>query len=242
MIEQFPWTMYSSKLIKSIVHPLYAGIIDRSKAGHRLVLSEEPALLRFYLLVNEEDGVIVDAKFQAFGETILIGSAEIVCELLIEKNYAQAKRISAELVEKSAEDRPQKKGFPPESGSYINLVLDVLDGALIQCEDLPMPEEFLVTPVDLSDLKKGEYPNWAALTHNEKLGVIQEVLAHEILPYVQLDDGGVSIKELKNDIELTIKYEGNCTSCISSTGSTLSAIQQILRARVHPGLQVIPDL
>ncbi len=242
MIEQFPWTMYSSKLIKSIVHPLYAGIINEGKEGYRLCTSEEPGLLRFYLLVSEKDGVIIDAKFQAFGETLLIGSAEIVCELLIEKNYAQAKRISAELIEKSAEDRPLKKGFPPESGSYINLALDVLDGALAQCEGLPMPEEFLVTPVDLSDLKKGEYPNWAALTHNEKLGVIQEVLAHEILPYVQLDDGGVSIKELKNDIELTIKYEGSCTSCSSSTGSTLSAIQQILRARVHPQLKVIPDL
>ncbi len=242
MIEQFPWVKYSSKLIKSIVSPLYAGIIEMPKEGYRLCISEEPDLLRLYLLVKEEDGVIVDAKFQAFGETLLIGSAEIVCELLIEKNYAQAKRISAELIEKSVEDRSQKKGFPHESGSYINLVLDVLDQALAQCEGLPMPEEFLVTPVDLSDLKKGEYPNWGALTHTEKLGVIQEVLAHEILPYIQLDDGGVVIKELKNETELHIRYEGNCTSCISSTGSTLSAIQQILRARVHPGLHVIPDL
>ncbi len=242
MIEQFPWAIYSSKLVKSIVHPLYAGKIDKIKEGYRICTGDEPGLLHLYLLVNEEDGVIVDAKFRAFGETLLVGSAEIMCELLIEKNYAQAKRISAELIEKSAEDRPLKKGFPPESAPYINLVLDILDIALKQCEGLPMPEEFLVTPVDLSDLKRGEYPNWAALTHAEKLGCIQEVLAHEVIPYVQLDDGGVSIKELKNDIQLIIKYEGNCTSCMSATGSTLSAIQQILRARVHPQLEVIPDL
>ena len=154
MIEQFPWATYSTKLVKSIIHPLYAGKIEKSKEGYRLCTSEEPGLLRIYLLVNEADGIIVDAKFQAFGETLLIGSAEIACELLIEKNYAQAKRISAELIEKSAEDRPLKKGFPKEAAPYINLVLDTLDLALSQCEGLPMPEEFLVTPVDLSDLKR----------------------------------------------------------------------------------------
>jgi NifU-like protein len=105
-----------------------------------------------------------------------------------------------------------------------------------------MPEEFLVTPLDLSDLKKGEYPNWDTLSHEERIGIIQEVLAHEVTPYVQLDDGGVVIKELKNDLTLIIKYEGNCTSCISATGSTLSAIQQILRIRVHPQIEVIPEL
>ena len=247
MIEPFPWATYSAKLIKSILRPLYAGEITTLKDGFRLCASEEGSVsegyfLKFYLLVRESDGVIADAKFKAFGETPLIGVAEIVCELLIEKNYAQAKRMSAELIEKTLEDRPLKKGFPLESVSYINLALDTLDLALSQCEGLPMPEEFLVTPVDLSDLKKGDYPNWAALTHDERIGIIQEVLAHEITPYVQLDDGGVSIKELKNDLELVIKYEGNCTSCMSATGSTLSAIQQILRARVHPQLQVIPDL
>lgn len=247
MIEQFPWATYSSKLIKSIAKPLALGVLHKEKEEMRLVIGEEGSMLegncvRFYLLVDEEDGVIADAKFQAYGETLLIGAAEIVCELVIRKNYAQAKRISAELVEKSVEDRAQKKGFPPCASSYINLALDALDVALAQCEGLPMPEEFLVTPVDLSDLKKGEYPNWAALTHEERIGVIQEVLAHEVAPYVELDDGGVAIKELRGELSLVIKYEGNCTSCLSATGSTLSAIQQILRARVHPQIEVIPDL
>jgi NifU-like protein len=160
----------------------------------------------------------------------------------MQKNYAQAKRMSAELIEKSVEDRALKKGFPEGYASFINSALDVLDRALAGCEGLPMPEEFLVTPLDLSDLKKGEYPNWDTLSHEERIGIIQEVLAHEVTPYVQLDDGGVVIKELKNDLTLIIKYEGNCTSCISATGSTLSAIQQILRIRVHPQIEVIPEL
>lgn len=242
MISQFPWAMYSAKLNKAIEKPLHAGVIKEAKEGHRVCVGEEEGQIRISLLVKEEDGVILDAKFKAFGETVLIGALEIICELVVQKNYAQAKRMGAELVEKSVEERHIKKGFPAEYASYINLSLDVLDLALSQCEGLPMPEEFLVTPLDLSDLKKGEYPNWESLTHEERVGIIQEVLAHEVTPYVQLDDGGVVIKELKNDLTLIIKYEGNCTSCASSTGSTLSAIQQILRIRVHPQLEVIPEL
>jgi NifU-like protein len=218
------------------VAPDYAGPL---KTEHRLCIGEEGSLeqgnlVKFYLAVKEEDGLIVEARFQAFGETLLIGAAEILCELALGKNYAQAKRFSADLV--------INKGFPEDSASYINLAIDALDLALAQCEGLPMPEEFLVTPVDFSDLKKGEYPNWDALSHNERIAIIQEILAHEITPYVQLDGGNVIIKELKDPLILIIKYEGNCTSCISSTGSTLNAIQQILRARVHPELQVVPEL
>jgi len=236
MIERFPWALYSSKLVKSIVRPAHYGVL--SKDERRLVVGKEGGegnWVQFCMLVNEENGVIGEAKFQAYGETLLIGAAEIICELVIEKNYAQAKRISAELVEK------QVKGFPSEGASYIHLALDALDLALEQCEGLPMPEEFLVTPVDLSELKGGDYPNWAALTHTERLGYIQEIIAHEIAPYVQLDGGNVIIKELKNDLAVVIKYEGNCTTWISSTGSTLTAIQQILRAKVHPQMDVIAD-
>ncbi len=236
MIEEFPWATYSHKLIKSIREPEHAGNL---KTEHRLCVGEEGSyeqgsFIRFYLAVNEVDGMILEARFQAFGETLLIGAAEILCELAIEKNYAQAKRFSADLV--------INKGFPEDSASYINLALDAFDLALAQCEGLPMPEEFLVTPVDLSDLKKGDYPNWDAMSHSQRIGTIQEVLAHEITPYVQLDGGAVIIKELKDPVILIIKYEGNCTSCISSTGSTLNAIQQILRARVHPQLVVVPEL
>lgn len=241
MIQQFPWVTFSAKMIKSILRPVHAGELKTPYIGEE-GSGDNGSKVRFYLLVNTEDGVIQDAKFKAFGETLLIGAADIICELVMQKNYGSAKRISAELVEKTAEERSHKKGFPSEAASYINLALEALDLALAKCDGLPIPEEFLVTPVDLSDLKNGDYPNWAALTHVERIALISEVLTHEIAPYVQLDGGDVKIKELKNDIELTIKYEGSCTTCISSTGSTLNAIQQILRARVHPQLVVIPDL
>ena len=38
-----------------------------------------------YLLVDENDGVIADARFQASGQSALIGAAEAACELLIRR-------------------------------------------------------------------------------------------------------------------------------------------------------------
>ncbi|MCP4265610.1 MAG: NifU family protein, partial [Candidatus Brocadiaceae bacterium] len=63
----------------------------------------------------------------------------------------------------------------------------------------------------------------------------------EIRPYIELDAGGIQIHELK-DFELFISYEGACTSCHAATGSTLSAIQNILKSRIHPDLFVTPLL
>jgi NifU-like protein len=56
-----------------------------------------------------------------------------------------------------------------------------------------------------------------------------------------LDAGGVTVVNLINDKELLISYQGACTSCYSSIGATLSYIQQVIRAKIHPDITVVPD-
>ena len=67
------------------------------------------------------------------------------------------------------------------------------------------------------------------------------MIKNEIQPFIALDAGGVEVLEL-DGLEVKIAYEGACVTCPSATGATLSAIQEILRAQVHPGLEVKPDL
>ena len=73
----------------------------------------------------------------------------------------------------------------------------------------------------------------------EKFSIIEQVVQTEIRPYIELGPGGIQIIDLSNSHQLTIAYEGSCTSCHSATGSTLSAIQNILQAKVY---HEIPDL
>src|SRR5665647_2377855 len=97
----FPWTRYSKKLMAKLDRLRCIGFFTKEESEARdLRLAtaltgriEDGNALRIYWLVDKDDGIIVDAKFQAFGQSALMGAAEIACELMIGKNYDQARRI-----------------------------------------------------------------------------------------------------------------------------------------------------
>lgn len=247
-----PWIAYSKKLVLKIEHPKSVGFFteeDASSKQMRLVISQEGTLqegqcLIFYFLIDESDGVIADVKFQVFGDAILIGAAECASELLLRKNYDQARRMTADLIDKHVRDTPQIQAFPNHAASHLNRVLLAIDKAFEQCMDIPFAQTYTAPPMSLQ-ADDGQttfmYPNWKELSVEQKIAVIEEVIANEIRPYIELDAGGVQVLNVREDQEVIIAYEGACTSCYSATGATLDAIQQILRAKVHPELFVTPD-
>ena len=251
-INAFTWSRYSKKLMNKIDNPRCAGVFLRRDAdarGMRLVEGfegtvEDGNIVHLYWLVDYEDGIIVDAKFQVFGQSALIGAAEVACELLIGKNYLQAQRLGADLIDKQVRDRQDEPAFPRETYPHLNLVLEAIEICAEQCKDLPVSDSYLSTPVpvDMADVVPGGYPGWKELSLKQKLAVIEEVLNQDIRPYIALDAGGVVVLNLIDDKELVIAYQGSCTSCYSSVGTTLSYIQQIMRAKVHPDITVIPEL
>lgn len=252
LTHPFPWNLYSKKLKAKIENPRAAGIFlkeDAEARGMRLAEGEEGSiengnLVHFYWLVDKEDGVIVDVKFQAFGQTALIGAAEAAATLLIGKNYDQALRISADLIDKEVRDKESEPAFPRETYPHLNLVLGAIENASAKCTDLPLAEAYIAPPVplDIGEVLEGGYPGWLELPLKKKLALIEEVLDRDIRPYIALDAGGVEVINLLNDREVVITYQGSCTSCYSSVGTTLSYIQQVLRAKVFPDIIVIPDI
>ena len=246
----FTWVSYSRKLASKIENLKNIGFFTEEEAlakDMRFVSGEEGSIeegnkIAFHLLVDTSDGVIADAKFQAFGNSALLGAAEVAVELVLRKNYDQASRVSADLIDKQVADRSEQMAFPAETFPHINLVLSALDQALEKCRDIPLPENYVVSPVSTSDEKQTEYPGWTLLSNAQKIAVLEEVIEKDIRPYIELDAGGVKVLELKEDRELVIAYQGACTSCHSATGATLHAIEQILRSKVYPDLIVTPDM
>jgi NifU-like protein len=245
----FPWVRYSKKLIHKIENPRHAGFFSHEEArerGMRLVIGKQGDLrngnaIGLYLLIDESDGVIADAKFQVFGQSALIGAAEGACEVLIRKNYDQARRLTADLIDKQVRDKNDIAAFPEETHTYLNLVLDAIEQAAEQCLDIPFAEAYVPTPFEAKGEYGEGYLGWNILSREQKIAVVEEVISTEIRPYIELDAGGVQIVDLINDRELIIAYEGACTSCHSATGATLNAIQEILRAKVDKNLLIIPD-
>lgn len=252
LITPFPWARYSKKLTSKIENPRSSGFFTAEEAEARtmrLAVGQDGSvtdgnIVKLYWLVDKDDGIIVDAKFQVLGQSALIGAAEAACELLIGKNYDQAKRISTDLIDKQVRDKSDIPAFPKETHPHLNLVLEAIDLAAEQCTDIPFADSYVAPPVpmDFGEVIAGGYPGWMELPLKKKIAVIEQVLDQDVRPYIALDAGGVSILNLLNDKELIITYQGSCTSCYSSIGTTLSYIQQVLRAKVHPELVVVPDI
>ncbi len=246
----FSWSRYSKKLAQKIENPRHAGVFTAEEAAERHVRfvsgkegsCQDGNVVALYLLVDENDGVIADAKFQVFGQSALIGAAEAACELLVRKNYDQARRITADLIDRQVRDKEGVAAFPPETFSHINLVLGAIENATELCFDIPLAEAYVPTPLDMdSQQTDGPYPGWKELNTEQKITVIEDVIEKDIRPYIELDAGGIEILNLIDDRELVIAYKGACTSCFSATGATLDAIQQILKAKVDPSITVTPD-
>ena len=245
----FPWARYSKKLTQKIENPRYVGFFtleDAKERGMRLVVGKEGTpqdgnAVHLYLFIDESDGVIADAKFQVFGQSALIGAAEAACEILMRKNYDQARKLTADLIDRQMRDKPDVPAFPEETFAHLNLVLGAIEAAAEMCLDIPFAEAYVPTPLDSKGERGVGYPGWNLLSREQKISVIEEVIASEIRPYIELDAGGIQILDLVNDTDLIIAYEGACTTCHSATGATLNAIQEILHSRVDPSLKIIPD-
>lgn len=220
---------------KRILDPQFTGTLD-PREGMRLLVHEEEgpitsSTIKLFLLVDEEDGVIADAAFQVYGPSYLILAAEILCELCIRKTHVQAGNLHGDFIEKSSEP------FPQLERKWINFSLSALDGALEGCKDMVSSVQ---TPLmQTSGEEKNYEEEFPLLSLSEKISLIESIIDDEIRPYIEMDEGGVVIEGLEG-FSLKIRYEGACTSCYASTGSTLSAIQGILQQKVHPDLTVTP--
>jgi NifU-like protein len=248
----FPWARYSLKLRSKIIKPRNVGFFSAKESeerGMRLITGFDGSVkdgnaVRLYWLVDPEDGIIVDAKFQAYGQSALIGAADIACELLVGKNYEQARRMGADLIDKQVRDKTNQPSFPWETSSHLNLVIGAIEEAASQCTDIPLKDTYIAPPaqVDMGEVLEGGYPGFDSLSSEEQAALIEQVLDQDIRPYIALDAGGVEVVKLEGGRELTIKYQGACTSCMSSVGATLYYIQQTLRNKVHPEITVVPEM
>lgn len=238
--------LFTKKLRDKLDHLRFIGYFTAKEAEEknmRLVTGREGKLC-LYWLVDEADGIIADAKFQVFGPPALIAVGEIASELVLRKNYDQASRITADLLDSFVRDRSDTPAFTKEAASFLNQAISAIDNAVHQCVDIPYAAtDFDITPIEWDPGENPDgMPGWENFTPLQKIKILEEVIDKEIRPYIELDAGGVKIVELKENGEVHIAYEGACTTCHSSTGSTLTAIQQIIKSRIHPSLTVVPVL
>jgi NifU-like protein len=253
-LTPYPWYQYSGRLLRKIEQPYCAGTfaaIQTQQEGVRLVIGKEfdpsgTCWLSLHWLVDETDGVILDARFLCQGASSLVGAAQVACEMLAGKSYAQAQRITADHLDHYIRDKKETPAFPESVGSDLNLVIDAISLAALECQDINLHPSMTPPPTPVvsstGSLLTESSPEWVIANYEGKIQLIEQVLDEHIRPYVALDEGGIEVVKLIEEQELLIRYQGACTSCASSTGSTLMAVQEILRQHLSPHLIVVPDL
>lgn len=224
----------------------YLGTFDEKSAEKKQMKvvsgienGERGEKIAIHFLIDVTDGVIADAKFQAFAPIEFYFVLGTICELCLLKSYVKASKITADMIEQKLEAGLKEK-LDPCFAKAINLSLFALDELFQQCQDIPVDEKELVTPLE-ENQEVYEVPNWLNLEIKTQLSILEEVIEKDIRPYIEMDEGGIDVISLKDGIFLTIGYKGACTTCHASTGSTLNAIQQILRTKVFGAIVVIPD-
>lgn len=231
--------MLPAKLKRRSLHPHNLGKLTKQQAdqkGFLFVSSHLKMEQKIYLtaFVDSSEAIFIDAKFMAFGPPDLVAIIDIACDVLIDKRYDQVGRIGFEILEKQA---TPVKPLPSFSKRWINTALDLFEDLTMQCSSVPLPE-VIESPVNEFGEKTAMSGSmWEALTQEQKIQLIEKVIEEQIQPYIALDAGGISLLSLeKNCVE--IAYQGACTSCPSSIGSTMNAILGVLRQQVFEGLEV----
>lgn len=199
-----------------------------------------------YWLVEKQSGKILDAKFQYFGHPYLLILAEISCSLVLNKPCSEGLRLSFEDLDHSLHSSATSFPVLPESEPLYHMILDAIDGLADECKQLSLISQ---EPSFFTDNNPIAFPSaleisphtteeWGQLSLEQRTMIIKQFMETHIEPLVAIDGGRVCVEHLSPQHLLTIAYSGNCSSCLSSLGSTLNSISQLLKAHVYAELQV----
>lgn len=74
-------------------------------------------------------------------------------------------------------------------------------------------------------------------TQNPELEKINDIINHEIRPFLQRDGGDLQITSFENNV-LTISYHGACGCCPHAKMGTLMMIEEVLKERYNQNIKV----
>jgi len=244
-MKPFVWNRYPEKMCAVLKELKFAGLLTSEEAEARLLLLKKGEIgekmlgnwAKIYALIDPNEGIFLSCRYQAFADSALVAALDVTCGFIEGKNYLQAQRITGEIIEQLLTEE-SSESFPKELKEHINLAILCVDALTASCEGIPTPS----TPLPMPGVSAaGRVEGFEMLSKEQKIKAIEGVIAQDIRPFIELDQGGIEIKDLTG-YKLTVTYAGACTSCPSSIGGTLSYIAKVLKEKVHPSLDVEPDL
>lgn len=245
MYKKYPhhlfWDLYSKEMRKKIEMPFYA----KSCSGEEFFGEKLGIAYKLDITFDEEKGVFMSFSYMISGPTFMVALLEGLGDLVVKKRVQDVVHIrGADIFDQlnvyevaplySDEDMEEYSRF---LSSFVNHVIDSFSFLV----EKYAPHTFS-TPEGLKKFEiEGEgVENFYELSKEDQILLVEKVMERDIRPYVEMDDGGVKVKDITKNGIVLIEYEGNCTSCHAAGSTTLSAITSILKAKVHKTIEVLP--
>ncbi len=104
--------MYNNEIMKRFANPRFVGTL---RGANSVGMAQDPntnEIIKFYLLVDE-DGIINDAKFKAFGCAVVIAIADVTCQTLVGLSVNEAEELHEVQIIDGLGEIPQSRLYAP---------------------------------------------------------------------------------------------------------------------------------
>ncbi|MDB5051145.1 MAG: NifU-like protein [Fibrobacteres bacterium] len=205
--------------------------------------------IKVYWLVDPQTDLIYDAKFFSYGGPSSVALGEMLCTLVKGMKVDSAVGITIPQIEALLRDAPDV----PATATPAEEAFSSLPPLLASAQEVYVSAKALaMATITLKASQNGQPrrssfealteadKTWMAMPKEEQIKTIETIMDKDIRPGLNMDGGDLHIKDLEDGQRLMIKWQGACGGCASSTGATLSYIEDSLRRQVFGGMQVIP--
>lgn len=205
--------------------------------------------IKVYWLIDPQTDLIYDAKFFSYGGAPSVALGEMLCTLAKGMKLESATAFTIPQIEALLRDdaaTPATAAPMEEAFASLPPLLQAVKDAYAPAKALSLATIAMKAASDgaprrsafeaLTEADK----DWLAKPKDAQIAAIEAIIDKDIRPGLNMDGGDMHIRDLEEGQRLKIKWQGACGGCASSTGATLSFIEDSLRRQVFSGMQVIP--
>jgi NifU-like protein len=221
---------------------------DATKKGLALVEAKFKDM-KLYWMVDVVEDRVYSGKFFAYGGKVSVAICETLCAMVKGLTIPEAVSLLGTDVERELRDDPDIPSVPDSKMASFGNVDNILK--IIE-KDYPAAKAVAQASTAIKD--SGAQPTksakeltmvdqaWLGLSEADQIAQIEIALDAKIRPALLADGGNVKVVEVVEGEKVIVQYQGACGSCGSSTGATLSFMENALRQDVYNGIYVVPQM
>lgn len=204
--------------------------------------------IKVYWLIDPQTDLIYDAKFFSYGGPASVALGEMLCTLAKGMKVESATSFTIPQMEALLRDdaaTPATAAPAEEIFASLPPLMDAVKDAYAPAKALALATIAMKAKNDGAPRKSAfealteQDKAWLAKPKEEQLAAIETIIDKDIRPGLNMDGGDLHIRDLEEGERLLIKWQGACGGCASSTGATLSYIEDSLRRQVFSGMQIV---